>query len=112
MRSPVSDLRVLHYAERVVVKTTTDGEDIYGPGEPVEFLAVVGVPRGEVAAAMYGAKLPSVRTLTTGSVRLREGMYVWIDALATGNPDYTVIADRSTARQYTCDVGKRGAFGG
>jgi hypothetical protein len=92
--------------------TTGDGEDIMGFGTPQEFMATVGVPAGEVAAAQYGQKLPSVRTLSTGTVRLKEGEGVWVDAPTTGDPDYKVIADRSTARQYRCDIGKRGAFGG
>jgi hypothetical protein len=112
MRSPVSDLQVLHYAERVKLGTTDDNDDILGYGEPVEFMATVGAPVGEIVAAQYGPKLPYVRTLETGSVRLKEDTGVWVDAPTTGEPDYKVIADLSTARQYRCDIGKRGAFGG
>jgi hypothetical protein len=112
LRSPVNDLSILHYAEPVVLETTTDKETIMGFGEPVEFLAMVSAPSGMVVAAQYGPKLPYVRVLSTGSMRLKEGWGVWIDAPTTGKPDYKVIADRSTPRQYTCDIGKRAAFGG
>lgn len=112
LRSPVSDLEVLHYAERVVLETADDGEDILGYGEPVEFMATVSAPTGEVVAAQYGQKLPYVRVLTTGSVRLKEGCGVYLDAPTDGEPDCKVISDRSTPRQSTCDIGKRGAFGG
>ena len=112
LRGPVSDLQVLHHAPYIKKGTASDGEDIMGYGDPVEFMASVGVPTGEVAAAQYGQKLPSVRTLSTGNVRLKEGEGVWLDAPTTGDPDYKVIADLSTLRQYRCDIGKRGAFGG
>jgi hypothetical protein len=112
LRGPVSDLQVLHYANPVKTGTTDDGEDIMGYGAPEEFMATVGVPAGETAAAQYGQKLPSVRTLSTGNLRLKEGAGIWVDAPTTREPDYKVIADRSTPRQYRCDIGKRGAFGG
>lgn len=112
LRGPVSDLQVLHHANPIKTGTTDDGEDIMGHGPPEEFMAAVGVPTGEVAATLYGQKLPSVRTLSIGSLRLKEGAGVWVDAPTTGGPDYKVIADRSTPRQYRCDIGKRGAFGG
>jgi hypothetical protein len=108
----VSDLQVLHHAEPVITGKRDDGEDIIVPGTPQEFMATVGIPSGETAAAQYGQKLPSVRTLSTGNVRLTVGEDVWLDAPTSGDPDYKVIADRSTPRQYRCDIGKRGAFGG
>lgn len=108
----MNDLQVLHYADRTEAGKTSSGEAVMGFGEPIEFMAVVRVPTGEIVAAQYGPKLPYVRTLSTGSVRLKEGCGVWVDAPTTGKPDYTVISDRSTPRQYCCDIGKRGAFGG
>jgi hypothetical protein len=112
LRSPVTDLQELHYAQKVTTGKTSSGETITVPGDPVEFTAVVSVPTGQIVAAQYGPKLPYVRALSGYSTRLREGWYVWLDAPITGKPDYTVIADRSTLRQYCCDIGKRGAFGG
>ena len=112
MRSPVADLKTLHYAQRIETKAVNDGEVTGSFGDPLEFKATVNAPRGEVTAAIYGAKLPYVRVLNTGSMRLAEGTGVWLEAATTGKPDYVVIADRSTARQNTCDIGKRGQFGG
>lgn len=112
MRGPVSDMQALHYAAPVKESTTAENEDVYGYGTPVEFTAIVSSPTGMVVSAQYGPKLPYVRALSSCSVRLHEDWGVWIDAPTTGKPDYKVIADRSTPRENTCDVGKRGAFGG